>query len=126
MVIVATENSQGVNISCFGPFLKQSHHLFYHFHPHFSEKLTFVSTPSVDYIYYQWGDKLRVSDTQSVGRWLGEVHMKLLWAVCAGAGTGKGKGKTLSLSATLHGEGGLAAAINAWVDAFVFCWSGAH
>lgn len=119
MVFVAPENSQGVNIS---------YHLFYHCvaTPHLSEKLTFVSTPSVDYIYYQWGDKLRVSDTQSVGRWLGEVHMKLLWAVCAGAGTGNGKGKTLSLSATLHGEGGLAAAINVWVDAFVFCWSGAH
>lgn len=96
--------------------------------PHLCEKLNknkaFVLNPSVSCIHYEWGDKLRVSDTQSVGRRFGEVHMKLLGAVCAGARIGKGI--TLSLCPTLHGEGGLALAVNVWVDAVVLCWPGAH
>lgn len=84
----------------------------------------FALNPSVNYINHKWGDKLRVSDTQSVGRWFGEVHKKLLWAVCAGAGIGKGIIRPLSPA--LHGEGGLALVVNVRVDAVVFCRSGAH
>lgn len=96
--------------------------------PYLYEKLNknkaFILTQSVSYIHHEWGDKLRVSDTQSTGRWFGEVQMKLLWAVRAGAGNSRGIVRPLSPA--LHGEGGLALAVNVWVDAVVFCRSGAH
>lgn len=84
----------------------------------------FLQNLSVDYINHKWGDKLRVSDAQRVGRWFGEVHMKLLWAVRARAGIGKGMSRPLS--PTLQGERGLTLAVNVWVDAVVFSRSGAH
>lgn len=79
---------------------------------------------SVSYIHHKWGDKLRVSDAQSEGRGFGKMHVKLLWAVCARAGNSRGITGPLSLA--LHGEGGLALAVNVWVGAVVFSRSGAH
>lgn len=84
----------------------------------------FVLNPSVDYVHHERGDKLRVSDTDSVGRRLGEVHVGLLWAVSAGPGNSRGI--IGPLSPALHGEGGLALEVNVRVDGVVFCRSGAH
>lgn len=65
-----------------------------------------------------------MSDPQSVGRLSGEVHVKLLWAVCAGARIGK---RVVGpLSPALHGEGGLPLVVNVRVGAVVFGRSRAH
>lgn len=96
--------------------------------PYLSEKLnknkSFVLNLSVDYVHHERGDKLRVSDTDSVGRRLGEVHVGLLWAVRAGPGNSRGI--TGPLSPALHGEGGLALEVNVRVDGVVFCRTRAH
>lgn len=72
------------------------YHLFNHSvaAPHLCHKFGFekgfLQNLSLGYINHKRSDKLRVSDTQRVGRWFGEVHTKLLWVVCARAGIGKG------------------------------------
>lgn len=82
---------------------------------------SFALNPSVGYMNYKRGDKLRVSDTQSVGRGLREVKMRPLWAVRARARIVSGI--TRPFRPALHGEGGLALAVNVRVDAAVFSWS---
>ncbi len=84
----------------------------------------FILNESVNYVHHERGDKLWVSDAQSAGRWFGEVQMKLLWAVRAGAGNSRGIIRLLSPA--LHGEGGLTLVVNVQVDAVVSCWSRAH
>lgn len=71
----------------------------------------------IGYTHHQWGDKLRVSDTQSEGRLSGEVTSELLWAV--GTGARIHEGITGPLSPTLHGERGLALVVNVRVGAVV-------
>lgn len=82
---------------------------------------SFASNPSVGYMNHKRGDKLRVSDTQSVGRGLREVKMRSLWVVRARARIVSRI--TRPLCPALHGEGGLALAVNVRVDAAVFSWS---
>lgn len=67
--------------------------------------------------HHQWGDELRVPDTQSEGRLSGEVTFELLWAV--GPGARIHDGVTGPLSPTLHGERGLALVVNVRVGAVV-------
>lgn len=75
-------------------------------------------------MHNQRGDKLRVSDAQSEGWRFGEVLVKLLRAVRAR--TGNSRGIIRLLSPALHGEGGLALAVDVRVDGAVFRRPRAH